>query len=171
MRVYDFGLAEDGRLFLVMEYLHGRDVEDLVLHNGAAQNTHVGCCMPQARVVHLLMQTCLALEELHEAGLVHRDIKPSNIMVCRLGTEVDFVKLIDFGLTNEGKMKRATPSAVPQDSWLQSCYWARPHHQRLVICMPWGLLPGLCWLARMFLILKVVIGRLITLPINRQKMN
>jgi serine/threonine protein kinase len=39
-----------------------------------------------------------SLAEAHEAGLIHRDIKPANVFVCRYGREVDFIKVLDFGL-------------------------------------------------------------------------
>src|SRR5262249_36627642 len=49
-------------------------------------------------VVGLLRQACHSLAEAHAAGLVHRDVKPANLFVCRLGLDVDFVKVLDFGL-------------------------------------------------------------------------
>jgi serine/threonine protein kinase len=87
--LYDFGVANDGTFFLVMELLDGLDLETLVERFGP---------LPPERVVHLLRQACASLEEAHARGLVHRDIKPSNIFTCRLGLEVDFVKVLDFGL-------------------------------------------------------------------------
>ncbi len=87
--LYDFGVANDGTFFLVMELLDGLDLETLVERFGP---------LPPERVVHLLRQACASLEEAHTRGLVHRDIKPSNIFTCRLGLEVDFVKVLDFGL-------------------------------------------------------------------------
>ncbi|MEA2722835.1 MAG: eukaryotic-like serine/threonine-protein kinase [Gemmatimonadales bacterium] len=87
--LYDFGVANDGTFFLVMELLDGLDLETLVERFGP---------VPPERVVHLLRQACASLEEAHIRGLVHRDIKPSNIFTCRLGLEVDFVKVLDFGL-------------------------------------------------------------------------
>jgi serine/threonine-protein kinase len=54
--------------------------------------------MEPSRVVHILSQICKSLEEAHRAGLVHRDIKPRNILLCRLGLEYDFTKVLDFGL-------------------------------------------------------------------------
>ncbi|MCA9605862.1 MAG: serine/threonine protein kinase [Myxococcales bacterium] len=87
--LFDYGTTEEGTLFYAMELLQGVDLESLVKHVGA---------LPAERVLHVLDQTCLSLEEAHELGLVHRDIKPANIVLCRVGTEVDFVKVLDFGL-------------------------------------------------------------------------
>jgi serine/threonine-protein kinase len=49
-------------------------------------------------VVYLLRQACHSLAEAHAAGLVHRDVKPSNLFMCRYGRDLDFVKVLDFGL-------------------------------------------------------------------------
>ncbi len=87
--LYDFGVAQDGTFFLVMELLDGLDLESLCERFGP---------VPPERAVYLLRQVCASLEEAHSHGLVHRDVKPSNIFTCRLGLEVDFVKVLDFGL-------------------------------------------------------------------------
>jgi tRNA A-37 threonylcarbamoyl transferase component Bud32 len=87
--LYDFGQAQDGSFYYVMELLEGIDLQTLVDRFGP---------MDPARVVHLLYQACQSLEEAHRAGLVHRDIKPRNILLCKLGLEYDFTKLLDFGL-------------------------------------------------------------------------
>ncbi len=87
--LYDFGVANDGTFFFVMELLDGLDLETLVERFGP---------VPPERCVYLLRQVCESLQEAHSRGLVHRDIKPSNIFTCRLGLQVDFVKVLDFGL-------------------------------------------------------------------------
>ena len=87
--LYDFGVAHDGTFFFVMELLDGLDLESLVQKFGP---------LDPSRVVYLLSQACQSLEEAHARGLIHRDIKPSNIFTCRMGLEVDFVKVLDFGL-------------------------------------------------------------------------
>jgi len=87
--LYDFGVANDGTFFLVMELLDGLDLETLVERYGPVN--------PE-RTVYLLRQVCASLAEAHTRGLVHRDIKPSNIFTCRMGLDVDFIKVLDFGL-------------------------------------------------------------------------
>jgi serine/threonine-protein kinase len=86
--VYDFGRA-DGLFYYVMELLEGFSLQTLVDRFGP---------VPPERAVRLLRQACHSLAEAHAAGLVHRDIKPANLFVCRLGLDVDFVKVLDFGL-------------------------------------------------------------------------
>jgi len=89
INLYDFGISQDGTFFLVMELLDGLDLETLIERYGP---------VPAERAVHLLRQACESLAEAHTRGLVHRDIKPSNIFTCRMGLDVDFVKVLDFGL-------------------------------------------------------------------------
>ena len=87
--VYDYGVAQDGTFYYVMELLEGYSLQTLVARFGP---------VPPARAVHILIQACHSLAEAHAAGMVHRDIKPANLFACRLGIEVDFVKVLDFGL-------------------------------------------------------------------------
>jgi serine/threonine-protein kinase len=89
VELYDFGVTEEGRLYLVMELLEGTNLERLVREHGP---------LPAARVVDILRQVCDSLEEAHTYGLIHRDIKPANIHIGKLGLHDDFVKVLDFGL-------------------------------------------------------------------------
>ena len=89
IQLYDFGVADDGTFYYVMELLDGFDLESLIERFGP---------IPPARAVHLLKQVCHSLAEAHADGLIHRDIKPANVYVCRYGRDVDFVKVLDFGL-------------------------------------------------------------------------
>src|SRR3954470_17436154 len=89
INLYDFGVSQDGTFYLVMELLDGLDLETLVERFGP---------VPADRTVYLLRQACESLAEAHTRGLIHRDIKPSNIFTCRMGLDVDFVKVLDFGL-------------------------------------------------------------------------
>ena len=92
VELYDFGVTDDGTLYLVMEFLNGMDLETLVRENGQ---------LPAGRVIHILRQVCDSLEEAHSLGLVHRDIKPANIHLGQVGLRHDFVKVLDFGLVKE----------------------------------------------------------------------
>jgi serine/threonine-protein kinase len=89
IQLFDFGVEPRGAFYYVMELLDGLDLQRLVRQFGP---------MPAARAVHLLRQVCDSLAEAHEHGLIHRDIKPANIYVCRHARQVDFVKVLDFGL-------------------------------------------------------------------------
>jgi serine/threonine-protein kinase len=92
VRVYDYGRAEDGSFYYVMEYLDGPTLEELVDETGP---------LSPGRVVYLLRQVCGALLEAHAAGLIHRDLKPGNVIVAALGGQRDVAKLLDFGLVQD----------------------------------------------------------------------
>jgi serine/threonine-protein kinase len=92
VRVYDYGRADDGSFYYVMEYLDGPTLQELVRESGP---------LSPGRVVFLLRQVCGALAEAHAAGLVHRDLKPGNVIVATLGGQQDVAKLLDFGLVQD----------------------------------------------------------------------
>jgi serine/threonine protein kinase len=89
IQLFDFGVTHDGTFYYVMELLDGLDLQTLVRRYGP---------VPAGRAVHLLQQVCHSLGEAHARGLIHRDVKPANIFTCRYGREVDFVKVLDFGI-------------------------------------------------------------------------
>jgi len=98
VRMFDFGRHE-ALFFLVMEYLDGHDVQQILEAEGP---------MPWRRVMVVLDQVCQSLEEAHKAGIIHRDLKPENIMVIKTPESQkaddraegfdDHVKVLDFGL-------------------------------------------------------------------------
>jgi hypothetical protein len=106
IRLFDFGAADDGSFYYVMELLTGRDLESMVKEFGP---------LPHERVLFLLQQVCHSLAEAHARGMVHRDIKPANIFVCRMGLEFDFVKVLDFGLV---QTRRPDPSTVKTETMI-----------------------------------------------------
>jgi serine/threonine-protein kinase len=89
VQIFDYGRAEDGTFYYVMEYLPGLSLEELVSRHGP---------LAPARAIHFLRQLCGALREAHAVGLIHRDLKPGNVMVCERGGLFDVAKLLDFGL-------------------------------------------------------------------------
>jgi serine/threonine-protein kinase len=91
VEIFDYGHADNGTFYYVMEYLPGLNLEALVSRYGP---------LPPGRAVHFLRQVCMALREAHGIGLLHRDIKPSNIIATTRGAVPDVVKLLDFGLVH-----------------------------------------------------------------------
>jgi len=89
IQVYDFGSMEDGTLYLVMEFVQGRSVADILEKDGA---------MPPARVENIMRQVCGSLEEAHGHGIVHRDLKPDNVVLCERAGTKDWVEVLDFGI-------------------------------------------------------------------------
>ncbi len=97
VRIYDFGATEDGTLFLAMEFLRGRSLQQLLDVEGA---------LPPERARNIISQVAGSLQEAHDLGIVHRDLKPDNILIQSghsqleggTGNEPDVVKLVDFGI-------------------------------------------------------------------------
>ena len=89
VQLFDFGMTDTGTFYYVMERLQGMDLQRMVERHGP---------LTPGRAIFLLKQACRSLSEAHGLGLVHRDIKPANLFVCRLGSEYDFVKVLDFGV-------------------------------------------------------------------------
>lgn len=112
VELYDFGITTDEVFYYVMEYLSGLDLERLVERHGPLS--------PQ-RVVYLLRQICASLGDAHAHGLIHRDIKPANIVVSRMGTEYDFVKILDFGL-----VKSLAPGSASAEITLDGAFVGTP---------------------------------------------
>jgi hypothetical protein len=89
IRILDFGRADQGFLYLVMEFVEGDALSGVLAREGTL---HPG------RAVDLATQIAGALEAAAELGIVHRDLKPENILLTRRGDRGDFVKILDFGL-------------------------------------------------------------------------
>ena len=88
LSVTDFGEDENGIVFLVMEYLDGRTLKDIIREGGPMQ---------LQRVAEIVRQVGGALETAHEGGVVHRDLKSENIMLMST-TGTDYAKVLDFGI-------------------------------------------------------------------------
>src|SRR5229473_903697 len=88
LSVTDFGEAENGVVFLVMEYLEGRTLKDLIRNEGA---------MTLDRAVEIVRQVSGALDAAHQQGVIHRDLKSENIMLTQTNGG-DWAKVLDFGI-------------------------------------------------------------------------
>jgi serine/threonine protein kinase len=88
LSVTDFGEAEDGVVFLVMEYLSGKTLKEIIRQEGP---------LPLPRAVEILRQVGGALDAAHAEGVVHRDLKSDNIMLLS-SSGTDYAKVLDFGI-------------------------------------------------------------------------
>jgi predicted Ser/Thr protein kinase len=89
IRVTDFGSTDDGRTFVVMEFLEGESLAELL-----SRETK----LPEQRILRIASQAASALAAAHAKGIVHRDIKPENLFIIKR-KEQDFVKIVDFGIS------------------------------------------------------------------------
>ena len=89
-RVLDVGKLDDGRPYMVMEYLEGQDLGDVI--EQAAE-------MPVHEAVDYVLQACEAIAEAHAAGIIHRDLKPKNLFLSRTVDGRPLVKVLDFGIS------------------------------------------------------------------------
>src|SRR3984957_17883523 len=98
VRIFDLGSA-DGRKFITMDYIPGRDLKSILVERGK---------LPATEVIPIFQQICLGLEAAHVEGVVHRDLKPQNIMVDDAGR----VWLMDFGLARSMELAGLTRTGV-----------------------------------------------------------
>ena len=89
LTVYDFGITEDNKPYLVVEFLEGTSLEEVLNDEGAIDSS---------RVMHIFKQATSGLAQAHEKGIIHRDLKPGNIMLITVSEQPDFVKIVDFGI-------------------------------------------------------------------------
>jgi len=101
LNVTDFGESEAGVVFLVMEYLDGRTLKEVIQAEGP---------MPLSRVVEIIRQVTGALDAAHKEGVVHRDLKSDNIMLMEGPNGSDWAKVLDFGIA---KIKENTGKTDP----------------------------------------------------------
>jgi serine/threonine-protein kinase len=99
VRVDDIDEAEDGRPFIVMEFIQGKSLKKLIQEEAP---------LPVSRVCSIIKQVALALDAAHRLGMVHRDIKPDNIALTE-SPEGELVKVLDFGIA---KVKEARLGAA-----------------------------------------------------------
>lgn len=98
IQFFDFGRSEHGELYIVMEYVEGRTLADVLAREAP---------LSIERSLRIVEQICGALEEAHARGIVHRDLKPGNIMLTTRAGLADFVKLLDFGIA-KAQLSEAT---------------------------------------------------------------
>ncbi len=90
VRTFDVGTLEDGTPCLVMEYLVGSDLDQLLAASGP---------LPVRAAVDYLLQAGEAIAEAHLLGIVHRDLKPANLFLTRRADGSPWIKVLDFGIS------------------------------------------------------------------------
>jgi serine/threonine protein kinase len=89
--VYDVGLINGKEPYLVMEYIKGESLADKIHNSGA---------LPYATTANIIIQICRGLQEAHTSGIIHRDLKPDNVLLQHKSDRPDWVKIVDFGISN-----------------------------------------------------------------------
>lgn len=89
IKIFDSGETEQGCLYLVMELLSGEDLDEILEKSGPLE---------PARVKHITLQVLKSLMEAHQHQIMHRDLKPANVFIADVPGEVDYVKVLDFGI-------------------------------------------------------------------------
>ncbi len=89
IQIYDFNTSKAGFLYYAMESVKGPTLKHVIKNDGP---------LPPSRVRHITRQILKSLSEAHASRIVHRDLKPANIMLAEMHGEVDFVKVLDFGI-------------------------------------------------------------------------
>lgn len=97
--VYDFGVTERKRPFMVMEFIEGRSLDDFIVNDGA---------MPLKPALDILIQVCDGMAHAHASGVIHRDIKPSNILLKPMSGRSPIPKLLDFGCAKLVEPEKST---------------------------------------------------------------
>ena len=94
-RVLDVGTMQQGMPYMVMEYLEGRDLGDLIENQGPLRPTDAA---------DFVLQACEAIAEAHASGIIHRDLKPRNLFVTHAVDGKPLVKVLDFGISKQTAM-------------------------------------------------------------------
>ncbi|PRP91740.1 Serine/threonine-protein kinase PknB [Enhygromyxa salina] len=106
--VVDYGRTPEGITYLVMEFIEGRSLEQIIFDEYP---------LSRARIADLTLQILAALAEAHGLGILHRDLKPENILVQSLRTHGELLKVLDFGiakLMDDAPNARARPGLTSQ---------------------------------------------------------
>jgi len=89
INVHDFGVSEHGQPYMVMDFIDGNTLADVIKEKGG---------LTIAESLHRFIQLCDALEHAHEVGVFHRDLKPSNIMISNRDGNFADARIVDFGI-------------------------------------------------------------------------
>ncbi len=121
-RVFDVGVLDSGIRFMVMEYLHGRDLAREIATMGV---------LPVADATRIMLETLEAIVEAHLAGIIHRDLKPANIYLTQRPDGRVRVKVLDFGISKSmGATSVAELSLTKTSAWIGSPLYMAPEQMQ-----------------------------------------
>ena len=122
VEVYDHGVSDDSRPFIVMEFLQGEPLDKRLDRIGR---------LPARETAQLIMQVCRALTKAHAANIVHRDLKPENVfLVWDEDEATDVVKVVDFGIAKFNEAGMNSSSATRTGSLLGTPHYMSPEQAR-----------------------------------------
>ncbi|MBI3650592.1 MAG: SUMF1/EgtB/PvdO family nonheme iron enzyme [Acidobacteria bacterium] len=114
--IYDFGVSNEGLVYLVMELAEGQSLRDIITQQGP---------ITTSATAEIMNQVCAALDAAHRQNIVHRDLKPDNIIVAVTDTALH-AKVLDFGIA---KMRDLTVSNLTQTgSVMGTPHYMSPEH-------------------------------------------
>ena len=120
-RVTDVGSLESGAPYMVMEYLQGSDLSEVLHARGP---------LPIAEAVGFMLQACEAIAEAHALGIVHRDLKPANMFLTRRRDGSPLVKVLDFGISKALQETLVSPSVTSTAAIMGSPLYMSPEQVR-----------------------------------------
>ncbi len=102
---FDTGLLNGKQPFLVMEYIKGETLSEIIASRAP---------LPMTEALEIMIQVCRGLEAAHAAGVIHRDLKPDNIVVKERSSDPSWVKILDFGIAHlaENKQRLTQPDIL-----------------------------------------------------------
>jgi len=123
-RVTDVGTLDSGSPYMVMEYLVGTDLSEVLAERGQ---------LPPALAVDFVLQACEAIAEAHSVGFIHRDIKPSNLFLTHRSDGSALIKVLDFGIakaTHQAGLGEGEPELTRTKTMLGSPMYMSPEQVR-----------------------------------------
>ncbi|HKY35786.1 MAG TPA: protein kinase [Polyangiaceae bacterium] len=121
----DFGQLENGSFYLVLEFIEGKSLNQLIHDSGGS--------LPEERALLITRQIGDALAAAHGAGIIHRDLKPDNVMLVAKDGSADFVKVLDFGIAKvklEGDPEVSQPALTRLNTVMGTPEYMAPEQAR-----------------------------------------
>jgi len=120
-RVIDVNRMDNGSPYMVMEYLHGGDLSDVLQKRGP---------LPVEEATSFVLQACEAIAEAHSYGIVHRDLKPANLFLAQQPDGSSKIKVLDFGISKMTIQGSTDPSLTRTSSMMGSPLYMSPEQMR-----------------------------------------